>query len=175
MIYFDQIFNFWLKFRFSQIFVENSDFTNFFIFSQKFQFLTRISILFKIQISPQNIFFVDQHSDLWTFLEPFVAIVVDPVRTMSSGKINIGAFRAYPNGYKPPDDQPNEYQSIPLGKIEDFGVHCKQYYQLETSYFKSETDRLLLKSLWNKYWSSTIATSTLVKYVPKFQIKNSKI
>ena len=84
---------------------------------------------------------------------------------MSSGKINIGAFRAYPTGYKPPDDQPNEYQSIPLAKIEDFGVHCKQYYQLETSYFKSETDKLLLKSLWNKYWSSTIATSTLVKYV----------
>jgi COP9 signalosome complex subunit 5 len=93
--------------------------------------------------------------------EPFVAIVVDPVRTMSSGKINIGAFRAYPNGYKPPDDQPNEYQSIPLAKIEDFGVHCKQYYQIEISYFKSETDNLLLKSLWNKYWSSTISTSSL--------------
>ena len=97
------------------------------------------------------------------FLEPFVAIVVDPVRTMSSGKINIGAFRAYPNGYKPPDDQPNEYQSIPLAKIEDFGVHCKQYYQIEISYFKSETDNLLLKSLWNKYWSSTISTSSLTK------------
>ena len=30
-------------------------------------------------------------------------------------------------GYKPPDEGPSEYQSIPLNKIEDFGVHCKQY------------------------------------------------
>ncbi|CAG8808277.1 10421_t:CDS:2, partial [Racocetra fulgida] len=30
-------------------------------------------------------------------------------------------------GYKTPDDGPSEYQTIPLSKIEDFGVHCKQY------------------------------------------------
>ena len=30
-------------------------------------------------------------------------------------------------GYKPPDEGPSEYQTIPLNKIEDFGVHCKQY------------------------------------------------
>ena len=29
-------------------------------------------------------------------------------------------------GYKPPDEGPAEYQTIPLHKIEDFGVHCKQ-------------------------------------------------
>lgn len=29
-------------------------------------------------------------------------------------------------GYKPPDEGPNEYQTIPLSKIEDFGVHAKQ-------------------------------------------------
>ena len=28
--------------------------------------------------------------------------------------------------YKAPDDQPDEYQTIPLEKIEDFGVHCRQ-------------------------------------------------
>ncbi len=32
----------------------------------------------------------------------------------------------YLQGYKPPDEGPSEYQSIPLNKIEDFGVHCKQ-------------------------------------------------
>ncbi|CAF0949001.1 unnamed protein product [Rotaria sp. Silwood1] len=25
-----------------------------------------------------------------------------------------------------------EYQPVPLNKIEDFGVHCKQYYPLES-------------------------------------------
>jgi hypothetical protein len=60
------------------------------------------------------------------YQEPFLAIVVDPVRTMASGKVEIGAFRTYPEGYKPPDEGPNEYQTIPLSKIEDFGVHAKQ-------------------------------------------------
>jgi COP9 signalosome complex subunit 5 len=27
------------------------------------------------------------------FQDPFVAIVVDPVRTISAGKVNLGAFR----------------------------------------------------------------------------------
>ena len=63
------------------------------------------------------------------FQDPFVAIVVDPIRTISAGKVNLGAFRTYPKGYKPPDDTSSEYQTIPLNKIEDFGVHCKQYYR----------------------------------------------
>ena len=30
------------------------------------------------------------------FQDPFVAIVVDPTRTISAGKVNLGAFRTYP-------------------------------------------------------------------------------
>lgn len=52
---------------------------------------------------------------------------VDPTRTISAGKVEIGAFRTYPAGYKAPDEGPSEYQTIPISKIEDFGVHCKQY------------------------------------------------
>ncbi|XP_033115022.1 COP9 signalosome complex subunit 5 [Anneissia japonica] len=96
------------------------------------------------------------------FQEPFVAIVIDPTRTISAGKVNIGAFRTYPKGYKPPDEGPSEYQTIPLNKIEDFGVHCKQYYSLEISYFKSALDRKLLESLWNKYWVNTLSSSSLL-------------
>jgi COP9 signalosome complex subunit 5 len=48
------------------------------------------------------------------------------VRTISSGKVELGAFRTYPEGYKAEDSAPSEYQSIPISKIEDFGVHCKQ-------------------------------------------------
>lgn len=96
------------------------------------------------------------------FQEPFVAIVIDPVRTVSAGKVNLGAFRTYPKGYKPPDEGPSEYQTIPLNKIEDFGVHCKQYYSLDVSYFKSTLDHRLLDSLWNKYWVHTLSSSTLL-------------
>lgn len=96
------------------------------------------------------------------FQEPFVAIVIDPVRTISAGKVNLGAFRTYPKGYKPPDEGPSEYQTIPLNKIEDFGVHCKQYYSLDVSYFKSSLDHRLLDSLWNKYWVHTLSSSSLL-------------
>ncbi|KAF0293862.1 COP9 signalosome complex subunit 5 [Amphibalanus amphitrite] len=96
------------------------------------------------------------------FQEPFVAIVIDPVRTISAGKVNLGAFRTYPKGYKPADEEPSEYQTIPLEKIEDFGVHCKQYYSLDVSYFKSDLDRRLLDSLWNKYWVNTLSSSNLI-------------
>ena len=36
-------------------------------------------------------------------------------------------FAIHFQGFKPPDEGPSEYQSIPLNKIEDFGVHCKQW------------------------------------------------
>ena len=60
------------------------------------------------------------------FQEPFLAVVIDPTRTVFAGKVDIGAFRTYPKDYKPPDEPVSEYQTIPLNKIEDFGVHCKK-------------------------------------------------
>eukprot|EP01103_Thecamoeba_quadrilineata_P006839 TRINITY_DN16575_c0_g1_i1.p1 TRINITY_DN16575_c0_g1~~TRINITY_DN16575_c0_g1_i1.p1 ORF type:complete len:327 (+),score=41.64 TRINITY_DN16575_c0_g1_i1:1-981(+) len=96
------------------------------------------------------------------FQEPWLAIVVDPKRTASSGKVELGAFRTYPKDYKPPDEGPSEYQTIPLNKIEDFGIHCKQYYSLNVSYFKSSLDSNLLDLLWNKYWVNTLSSSPIL-------------
>ena len=55
-----------------------------------------------------------------------------------------------------------EYQTIPLNKVEDFGVHCKKYYSLDICYFKSSLDSHLFELLWNKYWVSTLSSSKLV-------------
>ncbi|KAI9360018.1 JAB1/Mov34/MPN/PAD-1 ubiquitin protease-domain-containing protein [Zopfochytrium polystomum] len=97
-----------------------------------------------------------QHQD------PYVAIVIDPNRTISAGKVSIGAFRTYPEDYKPPDDVGGEYQTIPLSKIEDFGVHSKRYYSLEVEVFRSSLDQGLLQLLWNKYWINTLSSSPLI-------------
>jgi len=96
------------------------------------------------------------------FQEPWLAIVIDPVRTISSGKVELGAFRTYPENYKPEGDLPSEYQSIPISKIEDFGVHCKRYYPLEVSYFKSSLDSHILGLLWNKYWVNTLSSNAVL-------------
>ncbi|KAI0565362.1 Cop9 signalosome subunit 5 [Gracilaria domingensis] len=97
------------------------------------------------------------------FEDPFLAIVVNPVRTISAGKVDLGAFRTYPLQYRPHTEGVNEYQTITLNKIEGFGVHCNNYYPLEVSYFKSTLDATLLDLLWNKYWARALSTSPLVQ------------
>ena len=94
---------------------------------------------------------------------------IDPNRTISAGKVDIGAFRTYPEHYTPPNASSSEYQSIPLNKIEDFGVHANQYYQLDVQVFTSSLDTHLLGLLWNKYWVNTLSQSPLisVRSVPR--------
>jgi COP9 signalosome complex subunit 5 len=97
------------------------------------------------------------------YQDPFVAVVIDPNRTISAGKVDIGAFRTYPEDYKPPSSgKSDEYQSIPLSKIEDFGVHANSYYPLDIQIFKSALDDSLLGLLWNKYWVNTLSQSPLI-------------
>ncbi|KAH8600230.1 COP9 signalosome complex subunit 5 [Bisporella sp. PMI_857] len=97
-----------------------------------------------------------------TFSDPFLAVVIDPDRTISAGKVEIGAFRTYPDNYTPASGTTDDgYQSIPLAKIEDFGAHSSRYYSLEVSHFKSSLDTHLLEQLWNKYWVQTLSQSPL--------------
>ncbi|KAH6724180.1 JAB1/Mov34/MPN/PAD-1 ubiquitin protease-domain-containing protein [Leptodontidium sp. MPI-SDFR-AT-0119] len=97
-----------------------------------------------------------------TFSDPFLAVVIDPDRTISAGKVEIGAFRTYPENYKPIDSGASDgYQTIPLAKAEDFGAHASRYYSLEVSHFKSSLDTHLLELLWNKYWVQTLSQSPL--------------
>ena len=96
------------------------------------------------------------------FNDPWLAVVIDPDRTISAGRVEIGAFRTFPQTYLPLEQaQSDEYQTIPLGKIEDFGAHSSRYYSLGVSHFKSTLDSSLLESLWNKYWVSTLSSNPL--------------
>jgi len=100
------------------------------------------------------------------YQEPWLAVVIDPYKTAATGKVDIGAFRTYPQGYKPPQGADSEFESVPLNKIEDFGAHQSQYYQLEISYFKSSCDTALLNAIWNKYWIATLSASPLLSNAP---------
>jgi COP9 signalosome complex subunit 5 len=94
---------------------------------------------------------------------PFVAVVIDPERTISAGRVEIGAFRTFPDGFVPSKEahEDDEYQTIPLGKAEDFGAHANSYYSLDVSHFKSTLDAEILTLLWNKYWVATLSQSPL--------------
>lgn len=104
------------------------------------------------------------------YQDPFVAVVIDPDRTVSAGKVEIGAFRTYPEEYVKEKEKGQKstsgtdsdgYQSIPMGKIEDFGAHANHYYSLDVSHYKSSLDTKLLEALWNKYWVGTLSASPL--------------
>lgn len=101
--------------------------------------------------------------DMQQLSGPFVAVVIDPDRTISAGKVEIGAFRTFPKDYTSPkeENEDDEYQSIPLNKVEDFGAHASQYYSLDVSHYKSTLDSQLLSLLWNKYWVATLSQSPL--------------
>nr|OQO19073.1 COP9 signalosome complex subunit 5 [Rachicladosporium sp. CCFEE 5018] len=98
-----------------------------------------------------------------SFSDPFLAVVIDPDRTISAGKVEIGAFRTYPEGYVPPgsDSAAAGMAAVPLAKAEDFGAHANRYYSLEVSHYKSTLDNKLLEALWNKYWVQTLSASPL--------------
>lgn len=97
------------------------------------------------------------------FSDPFLAVVIDPHRTISAGKVEIGAFRTYPEGYKPQgqDSASDGMAAVPMAKAQDFGAHADRYYSLEVSHFKSTLDSKLLEALWNKYWVQTLSSSPL--------------
>eukprot|EP01001_Neometanema_parovale_P006814 NODE_3156_length_1269_cov_16.990401_g2997_i0.p1 GENE.NODE_3156_length_1269_cov_16.990401_g2997_i0~~NODE_3156_length_1269_cov_16.990401_g2997_i0.p1 ORF type:complete len:345 (+),score=79.73 NODE_3156_length_1269_cov_16.990401_g2997_i0:51-1085(+) len=96
------------------------------------------------------------------YFDPFLAVVVDPVRSIGAGKVEIGAFRSYPPDYTPPNAKASEWQSVPSDLIEDFGVHANCYYQLDMSFFKSSLDSKMLEMQWRKYWVNTLAASPLI-------------
>ncbi|KAI1497515.1 Mov34/MPN/PAD-1 family protein [Biscogniauxia marginata] len=112
------------------------------------------------------------------FNDPFVAVVIDPDRTISAGRVEIGAFRTYPEDYDAPKasngaggsgsgsggegGSNTSGRAVPLAKAEDFGAHASKYYALEVSHFKSTLDSSLLELLWNKYWVQTLSQSPLL-------------
>ncbi|KAJ2148869.1 COP9 signalosome catalytic subunit rri1 [Coemansia sp. RSA 353] len=98
------------------------------------------------------------------FQDPFLAVVIDPKRTMSAGKVDLGAFRTFPEEHTQSNNNTGAdgFQSVPLSKIEDFGVHSDKYYPLEVSYFKSALDQRLMERLWRKHWVNTLAQSPLI-------------
>ncbi len=59
-------------------------------------------------------------------MEQSLAIVIDSMRTVSIGKVEIGAFRTYPEEYEPRDEPVFEHKTIPLGRIEEYSF-CRKH------------------------------------------------
>jgi COP9 signalosome complex subunit 5 len=91
--------------------------------------------------------------------------VVDPKRSMSAGKVEIGSFRTFS------DEMAEKMKSqggqkggavVSEARKEEFGLHAHKYYKLDTDFFKSPLDTDLLNGLWNEYWMNTLMSSPLI-------------
>jgi COP9 signalosome complex subunit 5 len=101
----------------------------------------------------------------WQFSSPFwTAIVVDPLRSVATQSLELGAYRTYPADHTvargiAPDMKPIEDEQQ---HIRRWGVSAGRYYELPVSYFSSAAGSSVLAaitkaSLWSKVLSSTPA------------------
>lgn len=85
---------------------------------------------------------------------PFVAIVLDPLRSVHLGKPELKAFRAYP-----PEYQSSITNECPDGTVEhseqarlqQWGSCWNRYYELSVNYYMSSTSRKILGDLTQNY------------------------
>ncbi|KAM9925927.1 hypothetical protein OXX80_010749 [Metschnikowia pulcherrima] len=95
------------------------------------------------------------------FQDPYLAIVVDPLRTKDRGKVEIGAFRTFPVGYVDDKGSAGKSENNRDGTLsentQDMGVHSDSYYSLDIKLFKGPQDDEIVNAILNKSWVSGIA------------------
>jgi COP9 signalosome complex subunit 5 len=95
---------------------------------------------------------------------PWLALVIDPLRSIAKGSPELMAFRAYPVEYEPPANETPDGTLVheELRAIEKWGVCWRGYYKLETSYFMSSLASNVLTVLKNKFlWMNSFTQQPL--------------
>lgn len=98
--------------------------------------------------------------------DPWVAVVVDPVQTIATGKIELKAFRTLPSSAEGQASSSAasaiDTSTIPADKIKELGVYFNQYYELPVTIVRSKNDAAQLDMLWSKFWVNELSSSPLV-------------
>jgi len=118
------------------------------------------------------------HKQLQNIYRSFFAMVVDPYRTLSKRKVELGAFMCFQNENT---GKSNFFESVPLFMSEEFGIHANRYYKLEINYFQSKFESEIIKLIYKNYWIDTLSSNILLLNSPytfqtvedmSFKIKN---
>lgn len=96
-----------------------------------------------------------------TAYRTWFALVVDPYRTKSKKKIDLGCFRMYTQegGIKSTVEM---FDSIPLNRSTEFGVHQSKYYRMPHTFFNSSFENQIIKLIYKKYWVETLCSNALL-------------
>ena len=69
---------------------------------------------------------------------PWIGIVIDPLRSLAKGRPELGAFRAFPPEYTPPNNMcPDDAIVTDNSRVDRWGAAWNRYHALEIQYFMS--------------------------------------
>ncbi|KAL3788117.1 hypothetical protein HJC23_005455, partial [Cyclotella cryptica] len=98
---------------------------------------------------------------------PFLAIVVDPLRSLAKNTPILKAFRAYPPEYTHPVPHTCPDGSVireERGRLEQWGSCWSAYYELEVEYFMSSGARNVMSLLTQNFlWMRTLGSSAMLE------------
>jgi len=96
---------------------------------------------------------------------PFVAIVIDPLRSLAKGRPIFGAFRSYPRGYNPPANQCPDGVVVAdkNARQERWGHAWSAYYKMSVDFYQSRVAAASLAILSKKFlWTRVLSTAPLL-------------
>ncbi|KAG5508956.1 hypothetical protein GH5_06174 [Leishmania sp. Ghana 2012 LV757] len=114
--------------------------------------------------------------------DPWVALVIDPVKTLRTGQFSMKAFRTYPEGDSQGQDSQSvprsaaeaadpaaasanvaastvscEYGVHPANRLREFGMHAHRYYELPVRVVQSARDAPLWELLQRHFWPLSLS------------------
>lgn len=97
---------------------------------------------------------------------PFLAIVIDPLRSLAKNRPELSAFRVYPPDYNPPMNQVPDGSLVSDDRIrvEKWGACWNRYYKLETSFYMSRIATSTLSILKNNFlWHNSFTSTPMLE------------
>ncbi|KAG5185577.1 COP9 signalosome complex subunit 5A [Tribonema minus] len=97
---------------------------------------------------------------------PWLAIVVDPLRSLAKGRPEFGAFRAYPPEYAaPPNETPDgKVVMDDTQRVERWGTCWDRYCALEVEYFMSSLASTVMGTLTENFlWMRALSSTPLLE------------
>ena len=93
---------------------------------------------------------------------PWLAVVIDPLRSFAKNKPEFGAFRVYPPEYNAPLNETPDGTIVTddATRIEHWGSCWNRYYQLQVEYFMSTQAKTVIDTLSKTFlWMRTLGST----------------
>jgi len=90
---------------------------------------------------------------------PWLAIVIDPLYSLSTGKPQMQAFRVYPPDYSPPANETPDGRIVrnDTQRVAQWGVCWNRYYVLQVEFYMSRLAQDMLSRLKNRFlWAQAL-------------------